>query len=186
MLYVMSWAGENGHQTYSTSSVAVSGWNTKFLGAAFSAEPAAPLQLLLLLKHMLNSYQDIGVLEYNAYVNIKKYNCKTWYTQQDLIQNTTEANKIRYSTDSGHISTIQHSEPDWESQRACWVSFIQLVMNQVCKQKASQTSCRVLVLCAVEQSSYTSTRTWIRVCRVSVEYQRLSSFISIKIQFNTV
>lgn len=29
----------------------------------------------------------------------------------NLIQNTTEANKIRYSTDSGHISTIQYSEP---------------------------------------------------------------------------
>lgn len=48
-----------------------------FLGVAFSAEPAAPLQLLLLLKYMLKSKQDIGDLEYNAHVNIKKYNCKT-------------------------------------------------------------------------------------------------------------
>lgn len=93
MLYVMSWAGENGHQAYSTSSVAVSGRNTKFLGAAFSAEPAAPLQLLLLLKYMLKSYQDIGDLEYNAHANIKKYNGKTWYTQQDLIQTRLKQTK---------------------------------------------------------------------------------------------
>lgn len=76
MLYVMSWAGENGHQAYSTSSVAVSGRNTKFLGVAFSAEPAAPLQLLLLPEYMLKSYQDIGDLEYNAHANIKNTTAK--------------------------------------------------------------------------------------------------------------
>lgn len=94
MLYVMSWAGENGHQTYSTSQVAVSGRNTKFLGVAFSAEPAAPLQLLLLLKYMLNSYQDIGDLEYNAHANIKKYNCKTWFTQLNPKHDWSKQNQI--------------------------------------------------------------------------------------------
>lgn len=42
---------------------------------------------------MLNSYQDIGDLEYNAHANIKKYNCKTWYTQQDLIQTRPKQTK---------------------------------------------------------------------------------------------
>lgn len=47
-----------------------------FLGAAFSAEPAAPLQLLLLPEYMLKSYQDIGDLEYNAHANIKNTTAK--------------------------------------------------------------------------------------------------------------